>query len=110
MAQSLEERVSILDGSKTSNAKLLKELTDETEMDPRIWTLAARLEMDAKNYSAAVRHLEKAAILAPHEVEIQLGLAWLSLSTPKVNTKQAVDVATEVVRMSAGRDWFAIAC
>jgi len=110
MAQSLEERVSILDGSKTSNAKLLKELTDESELDPRIWTLAARLEMDAKNYSAAVRHLEKAAILAPHEVEIQLGLAWLSLSTPKVNTKQAVDVATEVVRMSAGRDWFAIAC
>ena len=110
MAQSLEERVSILNGSKTSNAKLLKQLTDESELDPRIWTLAARLEMDSKDYPAALRHLEKATILAPHEVEIQLGLAWLSLSAPKVNTKQAVDAASEVVRMTAGRDWFALAC
>jgi len=65
---------------------------------------------DSKDYPAALRHLEKATIMAPHEVEIQLGLAWLSLSAHKVNTKQAVDNATEVVRMTAGRDWFAIAC
>ncbi|MFY7878383.1 MAG: trypsin-like peptidase domain-containing protein, partial [Pirellula sp.] len=110
MAGALEERISILDGSKTSNAKLLKELTDDSELDPRIWTLAARLEMDSKDYLAALRHLEKAAMLAPHEVEIQLGLAWLSLSASKVNIKQSVEAATKVVRMTAGRDWFAIAC
>jgi tetratricopeptide (TPR) repeat protein len=110
MAEALEERLSLLDGSKLSNAKLLKELTDESELDPRIWTLAARLEMDSKDYPAALRHLEKAAMLAPNEVEIQLGLAWLSLSASKVNINQSVEAATKVVRMTAGRDWFAIAC
>jgi tetratricopeptide (TPR) repeat protein len=110
MAGALEERISLLDGSKLSNAKLLKEFTDESELDPRIWMLAARLEMDSKDYPAALRHLEKAALLAPHEVEIQLGLAWLSLSASKVNINQSVEAATKVVRMTAGRDWFAIAC
>lgn len=110
MAGALEERISLLDGSKLSNAKLLKEFTDESELDPRIWMLAARLEMDSKDYPAALRHLEKAALLAPHEVEIQLGLAWLSLSASKVNINQSVEAATKVVRITAGRDWFAIAC
>ncbi len=109
LVQGLEARIHFLKGEKASGARILKDLTTDFESDARVWMMAARIDMDSKNYSAAVRHLEQAAKLAPHEIEIKHGLAWMLLSVPSVNAKRATNAATDVVRMTAGRDWSALA-
>ncbi len=109
LVQGMDARIHFLKGNKAEGAKLLKDLMIDFESDARCWTLAARIEIDAKNYGAAVKRLERAAKLAPHETDIKHGLAWFLLSVPSVNAKQATDTATEVVRMTAGRDWSALA-
>ena len=109
LVQGLEARVHFLKGNKADGAKLLKKLLTDFESDARAWTLAARIDMDSKNYGAAVKRLESAAKLAPFEVEIKHGLAWMLLSVPSINAKLATDSATDVVRMTAGRDWSALA-
>lgn len=109
LVQGMEARIHFLKGNKAEGAKLLKDLMTDFESDARCWTLEARIEIDAKNYGAAVKRLERAVKLAPHETEIKHGLAWILLSVPSVNAKQATDTATEVVRMTAGRDWSAMA-
>ncbi len=109
LVQGLEARIHFLKGNKADGAKLLKKLLTDFESDARSWTLAARIDMDSKNYGAAVKRLEHAARLAPFEVEIQHGLAWMLLSVTSVNAKLATDAATHVVRMTDGRDWSPLA-
>ncbi len=109
LVQGLEARIHFLKGDKANGARMLKNLTTDFESDARVWMMAARIDMDSKNYSAAVRHLEQAAKLAPHEIENKHALAWMLLSVPSVSAKRAADTATNAVRMTAGRDWSALA-
>jgi tetratricopeptide (TPR) repeat protein/S1-C subfamily serine protease len=108
LVQALEARVLLLKGNGDnagSASKVLSRLKTELETDPRLRMLAARLEIDTKDYVSAAEHLELAAKLAPDECEIRHGLAWMLLSVPTVNSKRALQVATALVRMTAGRDW-----
>jgi tetratricopeptide (TPR) repeat protein len=112
LVQILESRLSLLKGDPANNgstSSVLSRLKSELDTDPRLAMLAARIEIDKKDYDAAVKHLEIASRLLPDEIEIRHGLAWLLLSATTINAKRAIQEATTVVRMSAGRDWSSIA-
>jgi tetratricopeptide (TPR) repeat protein len=112
LVQTLELRLSLLKGDPANNgstSRVLSRLKSELDTDPRLAILAARIEIDKKDYDAAVKHLEIASRLSPDEIEIRHGLAWLLLSATTVNAKRAIQEATALVRMSAGRDWSSIA-
>jgi tetratricopeptide (TPR) repeat protein len=112
LVQALESRLSLLKGDLAnagSTSRVLSRLKSELDTDPRLAILAARIEIDKKDYDAAVKHLEIASRLSPDEIEIRHGLAWLLLSATTVNAKRAIQEATALVRMSAGRDWSSIA-
>jgi len=84
-------------------------LSKEQEADPRILTLAARIDLESGFATAAVKKLKIAAKLAPNELEIEHGLAWLLSASPAANPKLAIEVASKVVQKSAGRDWSSLA-
>lgn len=84
-------------------------LQKELDSDARLQVLAARIEMDCKDYLSALQHLEQAAKLAPDEIEIKHGLTWTLLAVPKVNIKRATQEAIELVQSTAGRDWSSMA-
>ena len=112
LVQALESRLSLLKGDLAnagSASRVLSRLKTELETDPRLAILATRIDIDKKDYDAAVKHLEIASRLSPNEIEIRHGLAWILLSASTVNAKPAIQEATAVVRMSAGRDWSSIA-
>ena len=112
LVQALESRLSLLKGDLAnagSASRVLSRLKTELETDPRLAILATRIDIDKKDYDAAVKHLEIASRLSPDEIEIRHGLAWLLLSATTINAKRAIQEATSVVRMSAGRDWSSIA-
>ena len=112
LVQALESRLSLLKGDLAnagSASRVLSRLKTELETDPRLAILATRIDIDKKDYDAAVKHLEIASRLSPDEIEIRHGLAWLLISASTVNAKRAIQEANAVVRMSAGRDWSSIA-
>jgi tetratricopeptide (TPR) repeat protein len=112
LVQALVSRLSLLKGDLAnagSASRVLSRLKTELETDPRLAILATRIDIDKKDYDAAVKHLEIASRLSPDEIEIRHGLAWLLISASTVNAKRAIQEANAVVRMSAGRDWSSIA-
>jgi cytochrome c-type biogenesis protein CcmH/NrfG len=101
----LEARLQFLKGNNVIGAKILKELTTDYKSDPRFWVLSARIDLDSQDVDAALRKLEQADKLAPMEIEIMHGLAWLRLVSSNANPKLTMQSATELVHLTAARDW-----
>lgn len=112
LIQVLEARVIQLKGGNLTNGsatRVVNRMKSELETDSRLGVLAARVELDSKDYEAAIEHLERASKLSPDESEIRHGLAWMLMTASTNNAQRALRETLTLVRMTAGRDWSSMA-
>lgn len=87
----------------------MKSLIKDEKSNPTLFTIAARIELDAGSAGAAARYLQQAHELMPDELELKHGLAWVLSAGSGTNSKLAFDVATSAVEWTGYQDWSCMA-